>query len=286
MSLLITAIWGFNFVVIKYCLTSMSPLMLCVLRFFFASIPLVFFVPPPKIRFSLIALYGIVMFAIQFSLLFFGLYLGMEAGITSILLQSQVFFSLFIGIFVFKERIRSWHAVGCAISFLGIGIVIGNLDSSVTFQGFLPIIGAATCSSCGNFISKKIGNVNSLSLVAWGSLVAWPILAMMALIFEGPSSMMNTVSNLDQGALIGIFFITYISTLFAYAIWSWLIANYPLRTITPFTLLTPVFALICAVIFLNETLEAWKVLAAFFVLSGLAINIFGHHILRVPPPLD
>ena len=285
-SLLITAIWGFNFVAVKYCLHTISPLMLCFFRFFLASIPFIFFIPPPKGKFSLVVLYGLIMFALQFALLFLGLYLGMEAGLTSLLLQIQVFFSLFLGIFALNEKIRSWNILGCAISFVGIGIVLGHLDSRGTILGFLPILGTAACSSVGNLLSKKLGNVNSLSLVAWGSFIAWPVLLLFALLIDGPESVMCTFFEIEIDTWIGIGYITYLSTLFAYGAWSWLITNYPLRTITPFTLLTPVFALLFASIFLDEVLALWKIFAAILVLTGLAINLYGHHLLRIPPPLD
>jgi O-acetylserine/cysteine efflux transporter len=279
-SLLITAIWGLNFVVIKYCLVETKPLALCALRFFLSSIPLIFFIKRPKTPFWLLTLYGIVMFVIQFGLLFLGLYLGMPAGLASLLLQIQVFFSVFIGIFVFQEKIRLWNVIGCLISFIGIGIVIAHLDSSMSAQGLLPIIGTAVCSSTGNLITKKMGNVNSISLVAWGSFIAWPILFLLSLFIEGPAVLINTIFDLKIDFWIGVGYITYLATLFAYGAWSWLVTNNPLKAVTPFTLLTPIFALLGAAIFLNEPLVLWKIFATILVLTGLAINLFGHHVLK------
>lgn len=284
-SLMITAIWGLNFVVIKYCLVETKPLTLCVLRFFLSSVPFIFFAKRPKTPFWLLGLYGIVMFVIQFGLLFLGLYLGMPAGLASLLLQIQVFFSLFIGIFVFQEKIRLWNVVGCLISFIGIGIVIAHLDSSISIKGLLPIIGTAACASLGNLITKKMGNINSISLVAWGSFIAWPLLLLLCLLIDGPEILLHTLFDLEIDFWIGVGYITYLSTIVAYGAWSWLVANNPLKAVTPFTLLTPIFALIGGALFLDESLPPWKMLATIFVLSGLAINLFGNYVFRSPPPV-
>lgn len=224
------------------------------------------------------------MFVIQFGLLFLGLYLGMPAGLASLLLQIQVFFSLFIGIFVFKEKIRLWNMIGCMISFIGIGIVIAHLDSSISAKGLLPIIGTAACASFGNLLTKKMGNVNSISLVAWGSFIAWPLLLLLSLLIDGPEVLMHTIFDLEIDFWIGVGYITYLSTLVAYGAWSWLVRNNPLKAVTPFTLLTPIFALLGGALFLEESLPVWKLFATTLVLTGLAINLFGHHVFKSSSP--
>jgi O-acetylserine/cysteine efflux transporter len=285
-SLLISFIWGLNFVVIKFCLLETKPLTLCFLRFFLTSIPLVLFTKRPKTHFSLLLLYGVVMFVIQFGLLFLGLYLGMPAGLSSLILQVQVFFSLFIGMYVFDEKIRPWNWIGCMISFLGIGTVIWNLDSSVSYGGLLCILGTAACSSLGNLITKKVGQVNSFSLVAWGSFIAWPILLALSLAIEGPTVFLDTLFDTQVDFWIGAAYITYLATLFAYGAWSWLVRNNPLKAVTPFTLLTPIFALFGGTIFLDEPFPVWKLFATVLVLAGLAINLFGHYLLRPAPVIE
>ena len=46
--LLVVAMWGFSFVPIKLGLREVPPFALAALRFFFAAVPLVFFVRPPR----------------------------------------------------------------------------------------------------------------------------------------------------------------------------------------------------------------------------------------------
>lgn len=64
----VVAIWGCNFIVIKFGLDELPPLLLCALRFLFAALPAVFFVKRPEIPLGGIVAYGLVMFV---SCLFF-----------------------------------------------------------------------------------------------------------------------------------------------------------------------------------------------------------------------
>jgi O-acetylserine/cysteine efflux transporter len=61
LAVLIAAIWGFNFVVIKVGVSAMPPLMLAALRFFFSALPAVFFVKRPTAPVKFIAAYGLLL---------------------------------------------------------------------------------------------------------------------------------------------------------------------------------------------------------------------------------
>ena len=49
LALAIVAVWGTNFVVIKLSLAAFPPFLFAALRYTFAFLPLVFFVPKPKV---------------------------------------------------------------------------------------------------------------------------------------------------------------------------------------------------------------------------------------------
>ncbi|MEI8300234.1 MAG: EamA family transporter, partial [Chlamydiota bacterium] len=80
------------------------------------------------------------------------------------------------------------------------------------------------------------------------------------------------LSYLSGGAIL---YITYLSTLIGFIIWSFLIRHYPLGTVAPFTLLVPIIGFISSFLVLKEPLEYWKIVAGLLVIIGLAINILG-----------
>ncbi len=275
LALLVVVVWGFNFVVIKAGLEEISPLLLGFARFFLTSIPAVFFIKKPAAPFKMVVWYGLVMFALQFSLLFIGMYAGITPGLASLLLQLQVFFTVLLAMLFFGEKIRLWQIVGALVSFAGIAFVAMNLGGSITLTGFLLVIGAAASWGAGNVISKKIGKVNIVSLVVWGSLIAWPPLLLISFIVEGADKVFYTFQHITWLSGGAVLYITYLSTLFGFGVWSWLLHHHPLGTVAPFTLLIPVFGILSSVLVLGEPLQSWKIFAALLVIFGLCINLLG-----------
>ena len=59
LALLVVLLWGVNFVVIKWGVDVMPPLLLTAMRYTLAALPAVFFIRPPKVRLWLLATYGV-----------------------------------------------------------------------------------------------------------------------------------------------------------------------------------------------------------------------------------
>src|SRR5580704_2260691 len=137
LTLLVVVIWGLNFIFVKLGLQEFSPLLLCTLRFFLSSIPVVFFVKPPAgVPFRIVVLYGLVMFALQFALIFIGMYVGMTSGMASLIMQVQVFFSMFFAVIFLGEQPSIAQIVGALVAFMGIGVVAMHFDTNVSLLGF------------------------------------------------------------------------------------------------------------------------------------------------------
>ncbi|WP_131764309.1 EamA family transporter [Legionella drozanskii] len=273
--LLVVVVWGLNFLFVKLALEDISPIFLCCLRFILASIPAIFFVKRPAVPFRVIALYGLVMFALQFSFLFVGMSVGMTPGIGSIIMQTQVFFSMFFAVILLGERTSVWQILGAIISFSGIGLVATHFDKNVSLLGSLCILIAAATWGIGNLITKKIHHINMMALVVWGSFVAWFPLLLLSLIIEGPNAIIASLQHLTWKSTSSLFYIVYISTWVGYGVWNWLVSRYPVSLIVPFTLLIPVVGVLGSVLFLDEPFYLWKLEAGLLVISGLFINNFG-----------
>ncbi len=284
LALIVVAIWGSNFVAIKLSLDDLPPLLLCALRFIFVSFPLVFFVPRPAITLRQLLTYGATMFAAQFAFMFIGMKLGMPAGLASLVLQFQVFVSLALSVAMLGEKIRAVQIVGTLVAAIGFAVVARHTGGDVTLAGLVCVLLAATSWAFANVTSRRLGKVNPLALVVWGGLVVpLPMLAG-SLVFEGgPSVVWHALTHTGLAAWLGLAYTVYLSTLVAYSIWSWLLAHYPASTVTPFTLLVPIFGLLTAALYLGETLPGWKLQAAALVISGLVLCVFGPRLALLRP---
>lgn len=274
LALFLVAIWGFNFVFIQFALKDMSAIFLCVMRFFLASVPLLFFIQPPKAPWYLLFAYGLLMFALQFLLLFWGMSVGVTAGLAGLLIQVQVFFSIFFATLVLKEHIGRWQIMGACVSFAGVAVVFMHVGGDVSIPGLFLIMAASMSWGLGSMVIKKMGPVHPMGLVVWGSFIAFVPLFFLCLIIDGPTQMMMTMKHLSTEGLLSIFYITYASTWVGYGIWNWLLGRYPIATVVPFTFLVPMFAMLGSVLVFDEALQSWKIFAGVLVILGLVINLF------------
>ncbi|HAW6256574.1 EamA family transporter [Legionella pneumophila] len=273
LALLVVFVWGVNFIFVKLSLEEFSPLLLCAVRFLLASVPAVFFIKPPAVPFKIIAGYGLIMFALQFALLFIGLRVGMTPGVASLLMQVQVFFSMFFAIIFLGEQPHVGQIIGALIAFIGIGVVALHFDHNVSLMGFLCILAAAASWGIGNLITKKIHSVNLIAVIVWSSFVACLPMFILSLVFEGPESFVTAYEHMTWKGILSVLYIVYISTWVGYGVWNWLISRYPVGMVVPFTLLVPVVGILSSVFILGEPFYLWKLVAGLLVISGLCINL-------------
>ncbi len=283
LALVVVFIWGTNFVAIKVALRELPPLLLCALRFVLVAVPVVFFVPRPAVSARQLVVYGLTMFALHFGFLFLGMKLGMSAGLASLTLQFQVFVTLALAAAVLKERIAPIQLAGALTAFAGFGVVAMHTGGEVTLAGLGCVLLGATSWGFANFTSKRLGRVNPLALVVWGSLVVPVPMGLASLAFEGPALIGRSFAQVGLATVLSVAFIVYASTHLAYSLWSWLLARHPASTIAPFTLLVPVFGMLSATMLLGEPLPRWKLQAAALVITGLALNLFGVRLLSAFP---
>jgi O-acetylserine/cysteine efflux transporter len=282
LALTIVLIWGVNFAIIKLGLRQVSPLALGVARFALAAFPWVFLIRRPDVPLRLIAAYGFLIFALQFGFLFTGMKLGMSAGLSSLVLQLQVFFTIGLSVLMLGERPTAWQMAGAVLAFGGVGLVAANVGGDVTLAGLVLLIAAAAAWGGGNIVSKRISQhraaVDVLALVVWGSLFALPPLIVVALALDA-DHFVSSFANLDWVSVGSIAYIVYLSTLFCFAAWSRLLGLYPVSTVAPFTLLVPVFGFLGSAVLLGEPLQGWKLAASGLVIAGLCLNLFGPRLL-------
>jgi len=276
LAVLVTVIWGFNFVFVHFGLEELPPLTLCALRFFMASVPLVFFIKRPNVSWPLLILYSFLTFALQFAFLFIGMNAGVAPGLTSLLAQTQVFFSFMFAALFLGERLTRWQIMGASLAFTGLLVVAEHLGGvDITGSGFVWILLASMAWGAGNSCIKKMGGAQGLSLIVWASFLAFPPLLIASCLLDGPAVIMTSLHQITWRGASAVMYITYGSTWIGYGIWAWLLSTYSVGTVVPFTLLVPIFGMFASSIVFGEGLPAWKMIAAILIMLGLMVHLFG-----------
>lgn len=126
--------------------------------------------------------------------------------------------------------------------------------------------------ACGNLITKRIGAVDTLALVASGSLVAAPPLLLLSCWVEGSEVIEAILRHLDWRAWGAILYQSYPNTMVGFGIWVLLMQRYFASAMAPLSLMIPVSGMLSATLVLGESMPWWKITAGVLVLAGLGIN--------------
>ena len=284
----VVLIWGLNFVVMKVGLQDLDPMLLGALRFTAASLPFLLFLPRPRLPWRFIAGYGLAQGLGQFGFLFLGLKLGMPAGMASVVMQTQAFFTLMLAGPLLGERATPWQWAGLVVALAGL-VVIGSAHGAgpadMTLVGFLLTLGAALMWALSNLVARPAAAPRpypALPVIAWSS--QFPIVPFFALAgwtSGGADGVLAQVAAARWPAWLSVAYLAVLATLLAYTLWTRLLQRHAAARVTPFSLLVPVVGLLAAGTFLQEwpsPLQWWGTAA---VLAGLLVNQFGPRIGRL-----
>jgi len=273
LALAIVAIWGTNFTIVRMALSDFPPLLFATLRFALVFAPAALFVPRPAVPWARIALYGCLLFAGQFGLMFYAMGGLISAGIASLVIQSQVFFTILLAVVLNGERLRGPQVIALLLALAGMALLIVRADGGTTPAGVALVVAAGLCWASGNHIARSVGRGEALALTVWAALFAVPLLGAATLAIEGPATIGRALATAHPGAWAALLWQAIGNTLFGYGVWAWLLSRHPASTVSPLALLVPVFGMGTSAFVLHEPLPGWKLIAAALVLAGLVVNL-------------
>jgi len=207
----------------------------------------------------------------------------MPAGLASLVLQAQAFFTLLLGALLLAEKLRWNHIVGIIIATLGMFMLAtagmeGQTSAGITLTTMMLTLSAALSWGLGNITNKIImrnRSVPIMSLVVWSALV--PVIPFFAcsLLFDGEAAIVNSLLHIGLQTVLALIYLAFVATIVGYAIWGNLLSRYETWRIAPLSLLVPVVGIITAALVLDERLSGQQMLGAVVIILGLLVNVFG-----------
>ncbi len=275
LALLVTAIWGANFSVVKLGLAGFDPFLMAALRFFFCAFPLVFFIRRPAVSWWYLSSYGVIFGVMVWGVSYLGIAAGLSAGLASLVLQCAAFFSILLGVSVYGEAWQVHQRWGMVIALVGLLSIFFISDGSVSLLGMALLLLAALSWAATNYIVKQARASNPLAFLVWACLIApWPLLLLSGWRL-GWQGVVTQLSGFEWRSLMALAFQVYPATLLGYTIWNNLLKRYPLASVAPLSLAVPVFGLLVSIWIFGEQVPPIKLAAMLLVLLGLAVNSLG-----------
>jgi O-acetylserine/cysteine efflux transporter len=274
LAVLVAALWGFNFVVIAVGVASIPPLLLSALRFTFAAFPMVLFVGWPKVAWRWVFAIGVALGVIKFSLLFVGMDVGMPAGLASVVMQSQIFFTALLSATLLGERSGPAHLAGMAISFGGMDLIAADLGVDGSLRGFLLVVAAAATWGLVNVFMRLATATDVLNLMVWVSVVPPVPLFLISWLLEGGEGTVAAISSLGWIGAGAVLYLAFVATIVGFGAWGYLLQKYPATVVAPFSLLVPVFGMASSALLLGEKLGTLRLVGAALVICGLALGLY------------
>ena len=273
LAVMVAALWGVNFVVIHVGLAHFPPILFSALRFTFAALPLAFFLKRPDVPWRIIIGIGFFLGVIKFTLLFVGMDVGVPSGLASLVLQAQVFFTVILAAFVFRDVPTAQQMLGIFLAFLGLSLIALTVDNQVKGAGLAMVIAAALSWSCSNLLMRKAGQVDMMRLMVHVCVIPPIPLFLMSFLFEGWDRDVAALTAFSWAGTSAVLFNSYIVTVLGFGLWGMLIRNYGPSKVVPFALLVPVFGMSSSALVLGEQFGPLRLAAGGLVIIGLALTV-------------
>lgn len=272
LAVLVALVWGVNFVVIDVGLEHFPPLLFSALRFLAAAVPAVFLVGRPRVAWKWIIGVGLVLGVAKFGLLFIGMDRGMPAGLSSLVLQIQAVFTSLFAFAALGERPGRTRAVGMAVAVLGVALAAVDEGASGPLLPFVLVVAAAACWGVSNVLTRRAAPPDALNFVVWVSTVPVLPLLGLSLVVEGPRQDAAALRSLDWTDAGIVLYVAWITTLFGFGAWGWLLRTHPASTVAPFSLLVPVVGMSSSALLLHEPVGPMGWCAAALLVGGVAVT--------------
>lgn len=266
--ILINFIWGSMFVVAKIALTEFPPVLFTAIRFgVLIAVLLPFLRVPKRLVWPLVRI-GLVMGVGMYLTLYYAIYLAGNTAAVSVVSQLEVPLAVILGVLFLGETFDLKRFAGVAVAFGG-AMVIG-FDPAMfdDLPAVFWMIVSAGFFAVTMVMVRGMEKVHALTITAWLSLVSAPILLAVSLTLEsGHAAAVADAGWIGWGALL---YTAFCGSIVAHSGMYYLLQRYPIGLIAPFTLLSPVFAVIGAVLVLGDILTLRIVIGTVMVLGGVA----------------
>ncbi|MBI4930302.1 MAG: DMT family transporter [Bacteroidetes bacterium] len=270
---LLALVWGSSFILMKRGLDVFTSSQVAGLRMFIAFlfiIPFAFRYVKVKEKKDWLKFLGIGLFGNFIpAFLFTAAETGISSSLTGMLNGLTPFFTLLIGILVFKSKVSANKIIGIFIGLVGaVGLLIpekfSDLGTNINYGGYV-IIATILYGMSVNFIRQYAGNYHSITTTCWAILLVGPFGGAYLLFTDFSSAIHHPLfwSSLGYVALLAIG-----GTALSVMLFNLLVKNTGTLFSSSVTYLIPIVAILWG-FFDGEEISLRQILSIFVILGGV-----------------
>jgi O-acetylserine/cysteine efflux transporter len=265
----ITLIWGANLIVSRWGVGEIPPLLFTALRFLLLGVVLLPWLRLQRGRMSAVIVAAVLAGGLHFAMMFIGIALASNVSAIAIAGQLGVPFTTLLSVALLGETVRWRRWTGIALAFLGVMII--GFDPAVLDGGvsLLWVVGSAFVGSLGLIAVKRLGPIEPLQMQAWIAWTSVPLILALSLLIERPD--LSGLSEVSARAWAAVAYTALAASLIAHTGFYYLVQRYPVSSVAPLTVLSPLFSIVFAVTLLDDTLTGRILLGGAVTLAGVVI---------------
>ncbi|HEY8833941.1 MAG TPA: EamA family transporter [Chthoniobacterales bacterium] len=269
-------IWSSTWLAIKLGLRDLPPISFVAIRFIIAvvvllaiSIGRVRLLPPNRSDFKLLAWTGILMFAINYALLFWA-ELYVSSGLSAVLQATIPIFGMVFAHYVIpSEPLRGARIAGAALAIGGVAVICSRLldfGGLLAFWGGVAIVFGAAGAAFSNVLLKaRAIRLAPAMIAAWQMIFGLVPLIVTGLLVEGNPLHFHWTPR----ATFCLFYLAIPGSALAFLLLYWLLPRMSVTNLQTISFITPPGAVLFGWLLGGETFSLWSLAGGGLVLAGV-----------------
>jgi drug/metabolite transporter (DMT)-like permease len=269
-------IWSSTWLAIKFGLRDLPPISFVAIRFLIAvavllaiSIGRVRLVPPDRGDFKLLAWTGVLMFAINYALLFWA-ELYVSSGLSAVLQATIPIFGLVFAHFVIpSEPLRAPRIAGAVLAIGGVAVICSRLldfGGLLAFWGGVAIVFGAAGAAFSNVLLKaRAIRLAPAMIAAWQMIFGLVPLLVAGFLVEGSPVHFHWTPR----AIFCLLYLAIPGSALAFLLLYWLLPRMSVTNLQTISFITPPGAVLFGWLLGGETFSLWSLAGGALVLAGV-----------------
>jgi drug/metabolite transporter (DMT)-like permease len=269
-------IWSSTWLAIKIGLQDLPPISFVALRFLIAVVVLlaisvgrVRLLPLRRGDFKLLAYTGVLMFAVNYALLFWA-ELYVSSGLSAVLQATIPIFGMVFAHFILPGEPLRWQRVaGAALAIGGVAVICSRLldfGGVLAFWGGVAVVfGAAGAAFSNVLLKKRAVQLAPAMIAAWQMIFGVVPLLVTGLIVDGNPMHFHWTKT----AVFCLLYLAVPGSAVTFLLLYWLLPRMSVTNLQTISLITPPGAVAFGWLLGGETFPRWSLVGGALVLAGV-----------------